>query len=338
MDQKMKNRNMSEEIGLLRVLLEQAPSTCPCISGLNTLSKEEFESDETGYDQNRASKDDLYYDWEPDDPDADPVVFSLDNLLISSSPGTALEGYAGEAIQDLYNNIIDGSEDITRENTVVICDLWVLINHIITTNAQGHQSTLQTWNTELCRKATEIWTEDIQTGVEDPEGFYIFTYDGGETSPQVNNIFKEKVLDLLGFTDSQKFSDDCVANVKVTQDAPDEYVDGIRVSGYEYWNGFMVKHHCVSPANTYYSRSLDISQDLPDNFYERVLKFKMRLAMPPDIDDFENFERSQQGQGTPTNQNVSVSVDDGEMSDDGEEIGLSQVITKTSPYEDIVFL
>ena len=191
----------------------------------------------------------------------------------------------------------------------------------------------------MCKKATEIWTDNPQLGVEDTDGFYLFTYDGGETSPQVNNIFREKVFDLLGLTDSQKFSEKCVSNIRVTQEAPDEYHNGVRVSGYEAWDGFMVKHECVSPQNTYYSRSLDISKDLPDNFYERVLKFKIRLASPPDLADFEKFERSQ-GQGTPTNQNVSVSVDNDDMDvdvDDSEE-GLSTVLTNKSPYEDILFL
>lgn len=330
---------MSEEIGLLRILLEQAPSTCPCTSGLNKLSKEEFESGETGYDQKKATKNDVFYDWQPDDPDAEPVVFSTENLKIKSSPGTALVPYKDKGVKELYDSIMDGTEAITRENSVVICDLRVLISYIITTNARGHQTTLNDWNKKLCEKVTTIWTDNPQTGVEDSDGFYLFTYDGGETSPQVNNIFREKVLDLLDLTDAQKFSESCISNIKVTQEAPDEYHDGIRVSGYEAWDGFMVNHDCVPTTSTYRENSLNITEDLPDNFYERVLKFKMRLASPPDLADFEKFERSQ-GQGTPTNQNVSVSVasDGNDNNGNDNEEGLSTVLTKQNPYGDILFL
>ena len=335
---------INKEIGLLRVLFEETvlPKSCPC-QELMKVAQEEFPSDDDAYNQKVSKTLDLYYKWEATlDADENVVEYPIENFKVDDGIyGTdePLYGYEGEIIQDLVAQFLDNSDnEITKKNTDVLCDLWKLIGTSIrTTEGNDHQVVLGGWRTSLCDLAKKIWAREVVTGVEDNEGYYLFTYPDGQTSAQVNNIFKIDVLKVLGVGLDQRFGDEsCVATVKVSQKSQDRYVNDIRVSGYEAWNGFKVRHKCVEPTSTYYNNSLKLSE-LPGDKYQKVSDYKLSLASSPDLAGFEKHEKSK---GEKTNQ-VVTQVDVETNADSSNENGLGNVIdtpVKTTPYKDIIFL
>ena len=186
-------------LGLLRILLEQAPSTCPCRK-LSKMSKDRFKTTDDAYNQKLAPEKKVRYTWPPVDdtvPEAE-MKWSFDELIIGSSSGSALKDHKGKKIKDFTESILDKTFEITLENTDVLCDLRTLINKIKNEESHGLQTTLNEWSKKLCALAIELWTEDVATGVEDVGGWYLFTYQGGRQSPQVNNIFRKAVMNELG--------------------------------------------------------------------------------------------------------------------------------------------
>ena len=322
-------------LGLLRILLEQAPSTCPCRK-LSKMSKDRFKTTDDAYNQKLAPEKKVRYTWPPVDdtvPEAD-MTWSFDELIIGSSSGSALKDHKGKKIKDFTESILDKTFEITLENTDVLCDLRTLINKIKNEESHGLQTTLNEWSKKLCALAIELWTEDVATGVEDVGGWYLFTYQGGRQSPQVNNIFRKAVMNELGLDDYSRNSNECVADVKIHFKARDKYVNGIRVSTYDGWDGFKVQHKCVPTSNTYYLTSLDITK-LPDNLYQRVEDHNMDLLQSPEMDRLKSSENIQ-GSSSEVSQNISVSS----SNDNDNDEGLGTVISQqtTQPYPDITFL
>ena len=338
---------VNNEIGLLRVLFEEVvrPDKCPCLE-LMRVAREEFPPTDDAHNQRVSKTIDLYYNWEPElDEDNEEIIgYPIENFIVDENmyaEEEPLYDYEGEVIQDLVAQFVDnGDNEITKENTNVLCDLWKLIDQAINTDeGQDHQSVLQGWRDSLCNLAKDIWAKEIIVGVEDNKGYYLFTYPSGEQSSQVNNIFKIDVLKVLGIGIDERFGDEsCIADVKFNQKAPDKYVNGIRVSGYESWRGFKIKHKCVSPTTTYYNNSLKMA-DLPENKYQRVMDYKLSLASSPDLEGFGKYEKTKSKE---TNQVVIPSTTNTEINiDKNDETGLEKVITNpvnTNPYEDIDFL
>lgn len=332
-----------KEIGLLRVLLEelQLPSKCPCLE-LTKVVQGEFSSSDEAYNQKVSHPDDLYHEWKPKIEDDVAVGYPIENFKIEEgmlSSGEPLYDYEGDIVQDLVAQFLDNSDnEITKKNTDLICDLRKLIGTVKASKAgNDHQSVLNGWMQSLCGLAKNIWAKEVVTGVEE-EGYYLFTYPGGVQSTQVNNIFKIDVLKILGVGLDQRFGDEsCIANIKVNQKSKDEYVNGIRVSGYESWKGFKVRHECVEPTITYYNNSLNLSE-LPGDKYQKVIDYKVSLASSPDLEGFEKHEKSK---SEKTNQVVEPVISTDMGTDSSTQNGLSDVIdspVKTTPYKDIIFL
>lgn len=342
----MKTMVNKKEIGLLRVLLEetQPHHPCPCISGeLSKIAKEEFPSNDDAYNQKVSSPDDLYYSWEPTVEDDEVTGYPIENFKVKEGvyhTDDPLYDYEGEVVQDLVSQVLDNSDnEITKRNTDLLCDLYKLILKVKnTTEANSHQGVLNKMMGDLCDLAKNIWAKEIIVGVEDNKGYYLFTFPGGELSSQVNNIFKIDVLKVLGIGIDERFGDEsCIADVKFNQKAPDKYVNGIRVSGYESWKGFKVKHECVDPTSTYFNNSLKM-EDLPENKYQRVMDYKLSLASSPDLEGFGKYETTKSKE---TNQVVTPPTNTKTNINKNDEVGLEKVITNpvnTHPYEDIEFL
>jgi len=335
-----------KEIGLLRVLLEEKerPSKCPCLE-LSKVSQEEFPSNDDAYNQKVSSTDDLYYIWEPTEESREDEVkeYLIDDLIVDEdmlAEDEPLYDYQGRKVEDLVAQFLDNSDgEITKKNTDVICDLRKLIDIVKGEEAgNAHQGILNGWMNSLCDLAKDIWAKEIIVGVEDDKGYYLFTFPGGELSSQVNNIFKIDVLKVLGIGIDERFGDEsCIADVKFNQKAPDKYVNGIRVSGYESWKGFKVKHECVDPTSTYFNNSLKM-EDLPENKYQRVMDYKLSLASSPDLEGFGKYETTKSQE---TNQVVTPPTNTKTNINKNDEVGLEKVITNpvnTNPYEDIEFL
>jgi len=339
---------INKEIGLLRVLFEETvlPRSCPC-QELMKVAQEEFSSDDgDAYNQKVSKTDELYWIWEPTlDTDEKVIEYPIENFKVGDGMyGTdePLYDYEGEIVQDLVAQFLDNSDnEITKKNTDVLCDLWKLIGMLIrTTEGNKHQSDLGSWRTGLCDLAKKIWAREVVVGVEDGEGYYLFTYPGNLQSAQVNNIFKIDVLKVLGVELDQRNGDEsCIANVRVNQKSKDEYVNGIRVSGYESWKGFKVLHECVDPMKTHFNTSLNLSE-LPGDKYQKVIDYKLSLASSPDLEGFGEYERSKNektNQVVPAIVNTDTEVD----KNSSNEVGLGNVINtpvKTTPYKDITFL
>ena len=330
--------NRTKEIGLLKILLEQVPE-CPCRGLLPTMAEEEFGS-EDGANQTLSSEDDVFFDWESPDYDADPVVYPIENFIVAEGLNLGpLGDYENETVEDLVAQFLENSDnEITRQNTDIICDLRTLI---LKARGEGefgeHQQTLREWEVALCQLAVDIWTNEVIAGVEDTKGFYLFTFPNYQT-PQVNNIFRKDVLNVLGITeeDTNANGESCLVDVIIPVKDPDKIVGGINVSGYDKWRGFKVRHGCVSTQNSYYSTSFDIRQ-LPNDRYKKVQDYNAMLAVDPDIHKISmEIERN-----TSPRTNQVVTPNEPVNTTTGTTQGLGSVIDVVdtpNPYPHIKFL
>tara|TARA_R110002020_G_scaffold179513_1_gene373155 strand:+ start:5234 stop:6358 length:1125 start_codon:yes stop_codon:yes gene_type:complete len=273
-------------VGLAAVLLEQctAEQSCPCVA-LLSMSREKIEAGYPEYwkdeDNNEYQDIDKTWDyvWNGEDcEDGDCKTFPLDKLHFLDDDLTNTIPVASTTLEEVspLKTVVEKAlarTDWKKSEVWQLCSLYDLLKRssgVLTKGADelskctGCATTIETWATDLCNKACDIFYEGYVEVVDDEVsegGFYKFIDFDNRYTTTVPMQFFDAVLQQLGMSshDGTKLSN-CIDKLTISYDDYSE-VDRFgrnKAAGVGVYEAFKLQMlpKCIPMASPYRTRNL----------------------------------------------------------------------------------